>query len=175
MRDARIGAVVGYDPSFIARRFAPTITGAPLFSPARSHAPVLEFHRADTTVTMSVLDTLARVPRYSVELRGPNHIDFNSYTLVFQHLLQARAQSAGRRLPRDSALVFKAAAYEGVVRATERFLGHYLGANARQFGGVPSSDLRKVLDLSATWPAAAAPHVTPRRALPGTRLGTPGR
>lgn len=117
-RNPRIRAVVGLDASFIAARHLPMIRAAPLFDIRRLAVPVLEFHRADTTVDLSLLDSATRSERTSIELDSLDHIDFNSYVLLYAPLLRARAS----RPARDSALAFKAEAYRAMVRTTRLFL-----------------------------------------------------
>ena len=81
-RNRWVGAVAGLDPSFIARRHADRVRRAPFFAPARIAVPVLELHRADTTVDLSIVESLTRAPRWSVEFTGIDHVDFNSYSVV---------------------------------------------------------------------------------------------
>ena len=132
-RNSWIDAVVGLDPSFIARHFAPMVRASPLFSPARVGVPVLEFHRADTTVTFALVDSLGSMVRHDVEFVGLDHIDFGSYASAYRAAL--RGQRVALSAMRDSALAAKAAAYVGMAVVTREFLDAYLkgvqGAEAR--------------------------------------------
>ncbi|HEV2734599.1 MAG TPA: dienelactone hydrolase family protein [Longimicrobiaceae bacterium] len=153
-RNAWVDAVVGMDASFIARRFDPVVRGAPLFSPGRMRAPLLEFHRADSTVSYAVVDSLGSATRYHVEFAGLFHIDFNSYALAYRAALRGR--TLARATARDSALAVKGAAYRGMAVVTREFLDAYVkgenGAETRlramlapgapAWSGVPGDEVR---------------------------------
>jgi dienelactone hydrolase len=123
-RNRRIGAVVGLDPSFIARRHTDRVRRAPLFAPARVAVPLLELHRADTTVDLGVVESLTRSARWSVEFTGIDHVDFNSYSTLLQPLLVRR--SGPMYAMRDSAVAAKVAAYRGMVESIIDFLGTFV-------------------------------------------------
>jgi dienelactone hydrolase len=123
MRHRGIRAVVGLDASFIARRFMPIIRATPLFDARRFAVPLLEFHRADSsTVDLSLVEDARRSWRHSIELSGLDHVDFNSYVLLYGPLLRRGTYPA-----RDSALVAKAATYRAMVETTRLFLDDALG------------------------------------------------
>ena len=119
-RNRRIAAVVGLDPSFIARRHTDRVRRAPLFAPARVAVPLIELHRADTTVDLGVVRSLTRSERWSVEFTGLDHVDFNAYSVLFQPLL-ARGTGPVYAV-RDSAVAAKVAAYRGMVESIIDFL-----------------------------------------------------
>jgi dienelactone hydrolase len=124
-RNAKVRAVVGLDPSFIAGRHLPMLRAHPLFDARRVDVPVLEFHRADTaTVDLSLLEGASRSTRTSIEIAGLDHVDFNSYSLLYAPLLRGRSV----RPARDSALAFKADAYRAMVQTARAFLDTTLGA-----------------------------------------------
>lgn len=118
-RNPDIRAIVGFDASFIANRHLPAIRSSPLFNAARIRAPIMEFHRADTTaVDLSLLEAAVHSRRTSFEITGLDHVDFNSYTLLYGPLLGSRAARASR----DSMLTRKADAYRAMVETTRWFL-----------------------------------------------------
>ncbi|GLC28572.1 hypothetical protein [Roseisolibacter agri] len=123
-RNRWVDAVFGLDASFIGRSHTERVLRAPLFVPTRVAVPVFEMHRADTTVDRRVLDAMTRAPRYSVELTGLDHVDFNSYALLWQPLLPARP-GAGYAA-RDSSVATKAAAYVAMVASLADFLDAHL-------------------------------------------------
>jgi dienelactone hydrolase len=132
-RHRGIGAVVALDASFIARRYQQMLRASPLFDPRRLHAPILEFHRADTaTVDLSLLEAAVGSSRTSIELSGLDHVDFNSYVLAYGPLLQQRVPRAAR----DSALTVKAASYRAMVETTRLFLDEALRGTAANAAGV---------------------------------------
>ena len=143
-RHRSVRAVVGFDASFIARRHLPTIMSAPLFDAARIRAPILEFHRADSAgVDLSLLQSAVRTTRHSIELSDIDHIDFNSYALLYAPLLRSRIP----RSARDSVLDLKVSAYRAMVETTRLFLDQTLGA-AR----VDSTQVARALGAeSAAW------------------------
>jgi hypothetical protein len=124
-RNERYIAVVGLDPSFIAAKHRTTIQNAPLFDPRRVHASVLEFHRADTTVDLTIERSAVNSDRTSYELRGLDHVDFNSYVLLYGDQLRARRPLATR----DTAIQVKAAAYRAMVGIIGRFLDAAVGVH----------------------------------------------
>ena len=157
-RNARVRAVVGLDASFIAGQHLAKIRANPLFDARRLDVPVLELHRADTaTVDMSLVEGAARSARTSIEVAGLDHVDFNSYVLLYAPLLQAR----GARAQRDSALAFKAAAYRAMVRTTRVFFDNALGrpvaageADAVEARGPAWAEVPAATVRVRRWPAA---------------------
>ena len=151
-RNTWIDALVGLDASFIATRFVPVVRAAPLFSPARVRVPVLEFHRADTTVTYTLLDSLASSVQHSVEFVGLDHIDFGSYASAYRAALRAHPSTPSAS--RDSALAVKAAAYSAMAILTREFLDTHLkdvpGAQGRFYELLdPRSRLWSALPVGA--------------------------
>lgn len=140
-RNAWVDAVVGLDASFVASRFVPVVRGAPLFSPRRVRVPVLEFHRADTTVSYGVVDSLASAVRLGVEFAGLDHIDFGSYAPAYRAALRGRSPAPAPA--RDSALAAKSAAYRGMATVTREFLDAYVR-------GEPGAEARLLAALSPT-------------------------
>ena len=65
-----------------------------------------------------LLLSATRSARISIELTGLDHIDSNSYVLLYGPLLQARF----RRPARDSAIARKAAIYRAMVETSRWFL-----------------------------------------------------
>ena len=160
-RNRWVDAVFGLDPSFIGRSHTERIRRAPLFLPERVGVPVLELHRADTTVDLRVLEALVRAPRYSVELTGVDHVDFNSYALLYRPLLPAG--SGAGYAERDASVAARAAAYVGVVESLADFLDAHvartsdpavlpakLADEARRWADVPGGRVR-----TRVWPAVA--------------------
>jgi dienelactone hydrolase len=117
-RRSDIGAVVGLDPSFIAGRHLATMRSSPLFDLRRVTVPLLEFHRADTTVNLTLVRELSRSSRTSIEITGLDHVDFNSYVLLYAPLLARRRPLASR----DSVLAIKAATYRSMAQTLRGFL-----------------------------------------------------
>jgi dienelactone hydrolase len=162
-RNRWVDAVFGLDPSFIGRSHTDRVLRAPLFLPARVDVPVLEMHRADTTVDLRVLESLVRAPRYSVELTGVDHVDFNSYALLYRPLLPA---GSGVGYPeRNASVVARAAAYVGMVESLTDFLDAHvarttdpavlparLADDARRWADAPGGRVR-----TRVWPAGAPP------------------
>lgn len=120
MRNPDVDAVVGFDPSFIAKRFDPVIRSLPSFNVERFRAPLLEFHRRDAgTVSYELTDSLRYSRRYSFDIAGLDHIDFNSYSLLYGAARGAAAAS-------DRNLAARQVAYEGMARYTLAFLDAYV-------------------------------------------------
>jgi dienelactone hydrolase len=150
-RNARIRAVIGFDPSFIAGRHLPMLRAHPLFDTRRIDVPVLEFHRADTaTVDLSLLEGTSRSARTSIEIAGLDHVDFNSYSLLYSPLLRAGSV----RPARDSALTFKSDAYRAMVQTALVFLDGALGARATAVTESGASALRGTGPIWAHVPAS---------------------
>jgi dienelactone hydrolase len=158
-RDARVRAVVGLDPSFIAGRHLATIRANPLFDARRLTVPVLDFHRADSaTVDLSLVRAIPRDGGISVEIAGLDHVDFNSYVLLYAPLLQRRSARPGR----DGALDVKAETYRAMVRTSRAFLDAALDADA---GTVVEGAVARRID-GADW--ARVPRETVRRVQSGS-------
>jgi dienelactone hydrolase len=159
VRHRGIRAVVGLDASFIAGRHLPMIRSAPLFDVRRLAVPLLEFHRADSaTVDLSLVEGARGSSRFSIELSGLDHVDFNSYILLYGPLL-----AKGARPSRDSALLIKAATYRAMVHTTRLFLDDALGRapadstalDAALRGEGPIwADVPRVTIRARRWPAA---------------------
>jgi dienelactone hydrolase len=158
-RHAGIRAVVGLDASFIAARHLPMIRSAPLFDVRRLAVPLLEFHRADSaTVDLSLVEAARGRARFSIELSGLDHVDFNSYILLYGPLLPR-----GTRPVRDSALFVKAATYRAMVETTRLFLDDALGrvpvdssalAAALRGEGAVWADVPRATIRARRWPPA---------------------
>ena len=150
-RNARVRAVIGLDPSFIAGRHLAMLRAHPLFDARRVDVPILDFHRADTaTVDLALLEAASRSARTSIEITGLDHVDFNSYMLLYAPLLQARSA----RPARDSALAFKADAYRAMVQTTRIFLDEVLA-------GRPTAESR--LGTGPVWASMPAGALRVRR------------
>jgi dienelactone hydrolase len=137
-RNARIRAVVGLDPSFIAARHLPTIRQNPLFDARRLLVPILEIHRADTTVDLSLLEEAKRSARTSIELTGVDHIDFNSYVLLYGPLFRHNAPNASR----DSAIAVKSDTYRAMIESIRHFLDSSLSVRRTSTGHVAPLAIR---------------------------------
>ena len=72
-------------------------------------APVLELHESAPSVTYEVTDLLRYSPRYSFDIKGLNHIDFNSYALLYSSVLPESTRQ-------NSPIAAKKAAYEAMSR-----------------------------------------------------------
>jgi dienelactone hydrolase len=127
-RNRWIDAVFGLDASFIGRSHVDRVRRAPLFAPERVATPLLDLHRADTTVDLRVVESLARAPRYSVEFTDIDHVDFNSYALLYRPLL--RAMPGRGYAARDSAVAVKAAAYVAMIETLTDFLDAHVAGTA---------------------------------------------
>ena len=153
-RDVR--AVVAFDGSLIARQYQPIIRSSPLFDVRRVRVPLLEFHRADTsTVDLGLVEAAEGSERTSIELSGLDHVDFNSYVLLYGPLLRRRGASPAR----DSALLVKEATYRAMVETTVRFLDEALG-------GAPGDSTGTALALRAggpVWSRVPASTIRARR------------
>jgi len=133
MRNPDVDAVVGFDASFIAKRFAPVIRSSPAFDVERLKVPLLEFHRRDAaTVSYELTDSLRYSRRHSFDIAGLDHLDFNSYALLY-----GAAQGAGAASNR--ALAAKRTAYEEMARYTLAFLdAHVKGEGAEPSPKAPA-------------------------------------
>jgi dienelactone hydrolase len=115
-RDPRVRAVVGFDPSFVARDHVAIMRRASFFSARRVDVPILEFHRADaSSVDLSLMQSISGTPRVSIEIKGFNHSDFASYSMTYGPYLQLAAGRASRAST-------KADAYSAMVETTRLFL-----------------------------------------------------
>lgn len=134
MRNPDVDAVVGFDPSFIAKRFAPVIRGSHAFDIERFRVPLLEFHRRDAaTVSYELTDSLRYSRRHSFDIAGLDHIDFNSYSLLY-----GAAQGEGSAAV--PGLAAKQTAYEEMARYTLAFLDAYV--KGRGLGAAPKAPAR---------------------------------
>jgi dienelactone hydrolase len=127
-RNRWVDAVFGLDASFIGRSHTDRVRRAPLFSPERVRAAVLDLHRADTTVDMRVVESLTRAPRYSVAFTDVDHVDFNSYALLYRPLLPPA--TGGGYEARDASVTRRAAAYVGMVETLADFLDAHVARTA---------------------------------------------
>lgn len=119
MRNTDIDAVVGLDPSFISVEYTQPLKNSPFYNVNNVMVPVLELHQNAPTVSYDVTDSLRYAPRYSFDIKGLNHIDFNSYALLYNAVLPEASR-------RDSPLAEKKAAYETMVRYIRDFFDVYL-------------------------------------------------
>jgi hypothetical protein len=125
---------VGLDASFIGVRFIDVVRRSPFYASSLT-VPILDLHRRDTaTVRYDIIDDLPDAARYTVELDDLNHVDFNSYVLLYSDLLGPAAT------PTDAAR--RAHAYVTMVLAIERFLEASIGAGGTT---ATSSALQSVL------------------------------
>jgi dienelactone hydrolase len=122
MRNPDVKAVVGLDPSFIGSNYNPFLKRSPFYNVDNVIVPVLEFHRKDEkTVTYDVTDALKYSERYSFEINGLNHVDFDNYALLYTAVLPEQAK-------RNSPVAGRKAAYEAMSRYVLDFLDVYLKA-----------------------------------------------
>jgi dienelactone hydrolase len=120
MRNPDVDAVVGFDASFIAKRFGGIIRNSPSFNLESLTVPLLEFHRRDpATVSYDLTNTLRYSRRYSFDIEGLDHVDFNSYSLLYG---AARGTEAGT----NAKLGAKQTAYREMARYTLKFLDAYV-------------------------------------------------
>jgi dienelactone hydrolase len=96
-RTPDVRAVVMLDSSAMARRFAHLIVGAPFFEPERLHVPILDLHRQDENVSYDALDRLRYAQRFSIEVTGANHFDFNSFAVAYAALSEAPGEDLRTR------------------------------------------------------------------------------
>lgn len=120
MRNPEVDAVVGFDPSFISKRYGVFVRSSPYFDIESVKVPILEFHaRNPDDVTYELTDALRYSKRYSFDINGLIHVDFNSYPLLYGAALGA----GGGPNPK---LAAKRTAYEEMLRYTLAFLDTYV-------------------------------------------------
>ncbi|HKQ53925.1 MAG TPA: prolyl oligopeptidase family serine peptidase, partial [Pyrinomonadaceae bacterium] len=122
MRNPDVKAVVGLDPSFIGAHYSRFLTSSPFYNVDKVTVPVLELHRKDeSTVTYEVTNALKYSERYSFEIDGLNHVDFDNYALLYTAVLPEQVK-------RNSPVAARKAAYEAVSRYVLSFFDVYLKA-----------------------------------------------
>lgn len=142
MRNSDIDAVVGLDSSFISVDFSKHLKNSPFYNIDNVTAPILEIHMSAPHVTYEVTDALRYSPRYSFDIKGLAHIDFNSYPLLYSAVLP---KDTGQNSP----IAEKKAAYEAMARYILDFLDVYLKGNKTK-----SSNLTKPVEWKG-YPAEA--------------------
>jgi dienelactone hydrolase len=87
MRDARVGALVGLDASYMGKQpgFYFKYQDAYYFDPARMKAPLLSLYREDQEVDTGVVDKLRYSTRTLISIPKVIHADFTSYPVLTEH------------------------------------------------------------------------------------------
>lgn len=148
MRNTRVRAMVGLDPSFVFSERLTMLRASPWWSPATFEVPVLILSQRRERDPAAVLDSLVRAPRFAIRVGGLAHGEFTSYATAFRSITPA--------MFRDPGLRYRVDAFAGMTDYIRDFLDAYVrGEDARATGlrrkpewrGVPSDSLSFTFQL----------------------------
>ncbi len=130
MRNTRVRAMVGLDPSFVFSERLTTLRSSAWWDPAGFDVPVLILSQRRERDPGAVLDSLVHAPRFAIRLGGFGHGDFTSYATAFRSVTPASW--------REPTLRFRAAGFAGMLEYIRDFLDVYVRGDSSRAGTLRS-------------------------------------
>lgn len=119
MRHPEVRAVVGYDASFISKKYSQPLMRSPGFDAKLLKQPLLDIHARSDETTNGVLDQLTGSEKSTTVIDEADHIDFTGMPQIAFEVF------GERKLPRRS-LSVRAASEQMIVQRTLQFLSRVL-------------------------------------------------